>query len=55
MSQNCCGNVCGYCGPGSMLGAEDGQTVKTVLILKVLTSWLCNVLAFSECDLSIRE
>lgn len=50
-----CGNAGGYCGPGSMLGAEGGKMVKTVLVLKVLTSWLCNFLAFSECDLSIRE
>lgn len=55
MSQNYCGNVCGYCEPGSMLGAEDGKMVKTVLVLHVLTSWLCNILAFSECDLSIRK
>lgn len=38
-----------------MLGAEAGKMDKAVLMLKVLTTWLCKTLAFSKCNFSIRR
>lgn len=46
MSQSYCWNVYGNCRPGPMLGAEVGKMDKAVLILKVLTTWLCKTSAF---------
>lgn len=39
---------------GPMLCAEGGKMGKSVINLKVLTTWVCNCLIRSKCDRSER-